>query len=115
MSAMPDAGSLLLVMLGDEPVEQPEAEGGGALRDGRGVLLRPGDPGDVEMRPGHVVDEALQELRADAAPAAAIASDILYVGGIAVDRPVEALGERQGPQLLAHPLGAASTGTDTAS
>src|SRR5207244_1389489 len=60
-------GSALLVMLGDKAVEQADAERGGALRHGRGVLFRPGDAGDVEMCPWHVVDKALQELRADRA------------------------------------------------
>src|SRR2546425_12965964 len=89
--------SLLLVMVGDKAVDQADAEGGGALRHGRGVLFRPGDAGDVEMRPGHVVDKALQKLRADAAAGAAVAGDVLDIGRIAVDRPVVALGQRQPP------------------
>ena len=40
-----------LVVVGHQPVEQPHAERGRALRHGRRVLARPGDAGDVEMRP----------------------------------------------------------------
>src|SRR5260370_3506498 len=90
-------GSAFLVMLGDEAVEQADAERGGALRHGRRVLFRPGDAGDVEMRPWHVVDEALEELRADRATRAAIAGDVLDIGGIAVDRAVVAVAHRQPP------------------
>ena len=90
-------------MFGDEAVEQPDAEGGGALRHGRRVLFRPGDAGDVEMRPRHVVDKALQELRADDAAGGAVAGDVLDVGGVAVDRAVIAFGERQPPELARRP------------
>ena len=37
------------------------------------------------MRPRHVVDKALQELRADDAAGGAVAGDVLDVGGIAID------------------------------
>src|SRR5580704_4805177 len=83
--------SLFLVMVGDKAVEQADAKGGGALRYSRRILFRPGDAGDVEMRPGYVVDEALDELGADDAAGAAVAGDVLDVGRVAVDRPVVAL------------------------
>src|SRR5689334_9683118 len=59
------APSARLVIFADEAVEQAQAEGGGALGDGRRVALRPRHPGDIEMRPRHLVDEALDELGAD--------------------------------------------------
>src|SRR5947207_5535721 len=100
----PVARSLLLIMVGDKAVEQADAKGGGAFRHGRRVLFGPGDPGDVEMRPGHIVDETLDELGADNAAGAAVAGDVLDVGGIAVDRPVVAVAERQPPDRLADGL-----------
>src|SRR3954452_5010021 len=96
--------SRLLVMLGDETVEQPDPEGRRALRHSGGILFRPGDTGNVEMRPGHVVDKALDELRPDRAAGAAIAADILDVRRVAVDRAVVAVGERHPPQLFADRL-----------
>ena len=56
------------------------------------------------MRPRHVVDKALQELRADDAAGAAVAGDVLDVGRVAVDRTVVGFGERQPPQLFADRL-----------
>src|SRR5436190_16018397 len=93
--------SFLFVVVRDEAVEEAEAKGGGAFRHGRRVLFRPRHPGYVEMRPGHVVDEALEELRADDAAGATVAGDVLDVGRVAVDRAVVAVGERQPPQALA--------------
>src|SRR5260370_41669602 len=91
-------------MLCDKAVEQAHAKGGGAFGRGRRVLLRPGDAGDVEMRPWHVVDEALQKLRADGAAGGAVAGDVLDIGGGAVDRAVVAAAEGQPPQMLADGL-----------
>src|SRR3954452_5692560 len=86
--------SLRLVIIRDEAVQQADAKRGGAFRHGRRVLFRPGDTGDVEMRPGHVVDKTLHELGADDAAGTAVAGDVLDVGDIAVDRAVVAVAER---------------------
>src|ERR1051326_1450390 len=82
------AWSSLFVMLGDKAVEEPHAKRSGALRHRRRVLFRPGDTGDVEMRPRYLVDKALHKLRADDAAGGAVAGDVLDIGGVAVDRPV---------------------------
>lgn len=49
------------------------------------------------MRPRHLVDEALHEFRADDAAGGTVASDIFDVGGVAVDRAVIGIVERQAP------------------
>src|SRR5690606_22200546 len=78
---------LLLVMLRHEGVEQAHAEAAAALGHRRLVLAVPGDPRDVEVRPGRaVLDEALQELRGGDRAAGAPAADVLHVGDVAVDR-----------------------------
>ena len=52
-----------LVIVGDEPVEQPDAESRApALIDLVCRRTHPG-AGDIKMRPGRAVDEALEELR----------------------------------------------------
>src|ERR1700704_6442253 len=102
MPALPRR-SLLLVVIGDEAVEQAHAEGGGAFRHGWRVLFRPGDPGDVEMRPRNVVDETLHELSADDATGGAVAGDVLDIGRVAVDRAVVAGAGRQPPERLPPP------------
>src|SRR5690348_6675914 len=96
--------SVGLVIIGDEAIEEADAKGGGALRHSGRVFLRPGNPGDVEMRPGHVVDKALHELSADDAAGGAVAGDVLDVGGVALDRAVVAFGQRQTPDRLADRL-----------
>src|SRR5579864_5733678 len=96
------AGSAL-VALAYQPIEQPDTPAGRALGHGGCVFLRPGDPGDVEMRPWHVVDEALAELRADDAAGVAVA-DILDVGNVGIDQLVVSLGERHAPYRLARHL-----------
>src|SRR5260221_8523683 len=82
----PDA--LRLVMLGDEALEQADAEGGRALGHGGSVLLRPGGAGDVEMGPWRLVEEALQELGGSDAAGVAAATDILDVRRVAVELAV---------------------------
>src|ERR1700738_4439528 len=90
----------LLVVLGNESVEEADAKGGRPFRHGRGILGRPRRPGNIEMRPRDIVDEALEELRADDASGSTPAADIFYVGGVAVDIAVVALVEGQTPDLL---------------
>ena len=92
------------IVIADKAIEQAHAEGGRALGHRRCVFFRPGDAGDIEMRPGHLVDEALHELRADDAARGAVAGDVLDVGGVAVDRLVVGIVERQAPQFLADRL-----------
>src|SRR5690242_13319784 len=94
-----------LVMIGDEPFEEAHAEGGGAFRNGRRILLRPSGAGDVEMRPGYVVNEPLQELRRSDAARLATAADVFDVSRVAVHHSVVSIGERQAPYFLSH-LGA---------
>src|SRR5690348_9000662 len=99
------APALLLVMVGDEAVEEADAEGRRALRHGRRVLLGPGRAGDVEMRPGRLaLDEALQELRGGDAARRAVAADVLHVGGVAVHLAVVALAQWHAPDMLADRL-----------
>src|SRR6185437_1309527 len=99
------ARALLLVMVGDEAVEEADAEGRRALRHGRRVLLGPGRAGDVEMRPGRLaLDEALEELRGGDAARRAAAADVLHVRRIAVHLAVVALAERQPPDRLVERL-----------
>src|SRR5215472_16805246 len=93
--------SSALVVLRDEAVEEADAEGRRTLWHGRRVLLRPGRAGDVEMRPRHLVDEALQELRRGDAAGIAPAADVLDICGIAVAVAVVGIGERHAPELLA--------------
>src|SRR5258708_1307203 len=93
----PIATSALLVILADEAVEQAAAKGGGALGHGRRALFRPGDDGDVERRPRALVDKGLDERGADDAAGGTVTGDVLDVGGIAVDRPVVGIVERQAP------------------
>src|SRR5207245_1370012 len=90
----------LLVVPGNELVEEAHAKGGGSFWHGRGVLGRPRRPCNIEMRPGDIVDEALEELRADDASGSTTAADIFDVGGVAVDIAVVALVEGQPPDLL---------------
>ena len=102
LAAAPESGRFMravFVVLGDQPVEQAQAERGRALRDGRRVLAAPGHAGDVEMRPG-AADEALDELRADDGAAGA-AADVLHVGDVGLDQLVVGLAERHAPQRLA--------------
>src|SRR5690348_15370100 len=88
---------VLLVVLRDEAVEEPDTECGRTLGNGRCVLCRPGCSGDVEMRPGYVIDKALQKLCANDTAAGPPAGDVFYVGCITVDLSVVAFGERQTP------------------
>src|SRR5512132_128814 len=94
------AESFPLVILGDQPVEQAQAKAAGALRHGVAVLLRPGDAGDVEMRPRRLADEALEELRGGDRAGAAVA-DVLHIGNVGLDDLVVFLAERQPPHRLA--------------
>jgi len=61
-SSIPGPVLCLLKIVGHETVEKADPETGAALGHARGLLLRPRHPGDIEMGPGGVVDEALQEL-----------------------------------------------------
>src|ERR1700739_2783171 len=92
---------LFLVVLCDELVEELNAERGGALWYGRGILGGPCHPCDVEVCPGDIVDEALEKLRAENAPGGAPAADIFPVGRVAVDLAVVPLVEGQPPDFLA--------------
>src|SRR5512144_1365219 len=83
----------VLVINGDQPVEQAHAKAAGALRHGVAVLLRPGDAGDVEMRPRRLADEALEELRGGDRAGAAVA-DVLHIGNVGLDDLVVFLAER---------------------
>ena len=56
------------------------------------------------MRPGYVIDKALQKLCANDTAAGPPAGDVFYVGCITVDLSVVASGERQTPDLLANRL-----------
>ena len=47
-----------LVIIGHQAVEQTHPKTGTALRHGRFVRLRPGDPGDVEVGPRGLANEA---------------------------------------------------------
>ena len=87
-------------MLSDETVDQPHAECGGALRDRRRVLRAPGHAGNVQMRPGHAIGEALQEARGGDRTAGAPAH-VLHVGDLALQHLVVGLAQRHAPQLLA--------------
>src|SRR4051794_17428370 len=91
-------------MLGDEAVEEAHPEGGGALRHGRRVLLRPGDAGDVEMRPRPFVDEAREDLPRGAAAPGSPPADVFHAGGVAVDPAFVAPPRGPPPNGLAPPL-----------
>ena len=82
-------------------VEEPDAERGGAFWHRRGIFRGPSHTRDVEMRPGNIVDKALEKLRAEDASAGPTAADIFHIGRIAVDLAVLALSEWQPPNLLA--------------
>src|ERR1700730_14047166 len=91
---------LLLVVPCHKLIEEPDAEGGGALGYCRRVLARPRHPGDIEVRPRDIGDEALDELCAEDASGVTTAADILHVGRVTVDIAVVALIERQPPDFL---------------
>ena len=94
-----------LVAARHQPVEQAHAETRGALAGQRQVARGPGDAGDVEMRPGHVADELLQEDGTGGAARLAAPPDILDVGDVGLDVLLVGLAERQPPQQLAGLLG----------
>src|SRR6516162_9103714 len=84
---------LPLVVLRDELVEEPDAERGGAFWHRRGIFRGPSHARDVEMRPGDIVDKALEKLRAEHASPSPNAADIFPIGRVAVDLAVIALGK----------------------
>ena len=79
---------LLLVVLRDELAEEPDAERGGALWHGGGILGGPRHPRDVEVCPGDIIDKALKKLRAQNASGGATTAYIFHVGRVAVDLAV---------------------------
>src|SRR3954471_1831766 len=74
--------------VGDVTVEQTDAEGGAALGHRAAVLLGPRHACDIQVSPGHIVDEALEELGADDAAGVAVAGNVLDVSGVGIDRLV---------------------------
>src|SRR5262245_8917839 len=90
----------LLVVVGDQAIQEAHTPARApALVDvvAGGVH---GCSGHVDVGPGRVLDEALQEL--GGGDGAAVASaDVLHVGVLAVDQLVVALGKRHAPDLLA--------------
>src|SRR5262245_27525654 len=90
----------LLVAVGDQAVEQAHAPARGPARVDLVAGGVHGGAGDVEMGPGGVLDETLQELGGCDRPAVA-AADVLHVGVLAVDQLVVGLGERHAPDPLA--------------
>src|SRR5262245_18675041 len=93
--------SVTLVVIGDQPVEQPDAKSRSPASIDLAVDRRHCRAGDVEMRPRRsVLDEALEELRGRDR-AAPLAARVLHVGDFRVDHLVVFRTERQAPQLLA--------------
>src|SRR4029079_7536257 len=90
-----------LILVGDQPVEQPYAEARSPAAIDLAVDRRHGGAGNVEMRPGRsFLDEALQELRGGDR-AAPLAARVLHVGDFRVDHLVVFRPERQAPPFLA--------------
>src|ERR1700759_670455 len=86
-----------LEIVGDEAVEQSDAEAGGALVVEVPGLVRPGHAGNVEMRPfDAALDEALEE-DGGGDRAALARADILHVGDLRFDQFVVGLAERHPP------------------
>ena len=84
----------------DEAVEEADTEARGPAVVGFGLRRIHRGPGDVEMDPGHVLDEALDELGAGDG-AGSPAAGILDVGDLGIHRLVVFLAERHPPHGLA--------------
>src|SRR6516164_3825512 len=96
----PKSALLLLVMLRNELVEEPDAERGGALWHCCGILGRPCHPGNIEVRPPDIVNKALDKLSAENAPGGTTTAYIFYIGRVAVDLAIVTLVERQPPDFF---------------
>src|SRR6266571_1564812 len=87
-------------MIPDQPVEQPHAPAGTPARIDVGWRRPERGAGDVEMRSGRLVDEALQELRRGDRSGVAPAG-VLHVGEFGIDQLVVIGAERHAPYPLA--------------
>src|SRR5215203_2649899 len=102
-ASLTTGGASPLVVILHQPIEEAHAPARRpALVDL--VLGRAhGRTGDVEVRPGRLVDEALEELRRRDGAAVASAC-VLHVGELRVDELVVGRAERHAPDLLARGL-----------
>src|SRR3954471_10480762 len=89
-----------LVMVGDQPIEEPDAPSGAPASVDFGLRRTHAGAGDIEMRPRRLVDEALEKLRRGDRPGATPAG-ILHVGKFRIDELVVFGSERHAP----HPFG----------
>src|SRR5262245_34589381 len=87
-------------MIGDQPVEEADAPAGGPTLIELAARRVHGGAGDIEVRPGGVLDEALDELGGGDGAGVAAAADVLYVCVLAVDQLVVGLVEGHAPDLL---------------
>src|SRR5262245_44486693 len=87
-------------MVGYQAVQQAYAKRRRPFRRQRPILRAPGHPGDVEMRPGLIVHEALDELRRRDGSGRA-AADILHVGDLRPQLFVVVVVQWHAPDFLA--------------
>src|SRR6185369_9694399 len=92
--------SFALVMICHQTIQEADAVAASPALVDVGLRRAHGGAGDVEMRPGRAVDEALEELRRGDRAAMA-AAGVFHVGELGIDQLVVFGAERQAPDLLA--------------
>src|SRR5579875_62919 len=117
-SADPDMVGTALARLavdleGLEELEQgAHPKAGAALSQLVALLLGVGGPGDVEMRPGSLVHELLEEQTGDEGARLARLAHVLHVRDVRVDVLSVLPGEREPPERLAGACGRRLEGAD---
>src|SRR3990167_8734511 len=89
-----------------------EADAGGAFGQAGSGLFQPGGAGDVEVNPGRVAHELLDEERAVDGAAAAALAGVADVSNLALDVVGVLVVKRHGPELLASGARAGEKGVE---
>ena len=88
-------------MIRNETVQEANAEAGCSLSGKRQFSLRPGDACDIEMGPGHIADEMLQEHGTGGGTCLTRPAGIFDVGDLGLDMLGIIAVHRKAPNPLA--------------